>query len=35
VELRGAVELLRRAIGNQFHLGTGWDDLTASYLEKL
>lgn len=34
-ELRGAAELLRRAVGANFHLGTNWDEATAGYLTGL
>jgi hypothetical protein len=33
VEIRGAIELLARAVGNSLHIGKGWDRATASYLK--
>jgi hypothetical protein len=33
VEIRGAIELLARAVGNSLHVGKGWDNATASYLK--
>lgn len=35
VEIRGAIELLVRAMGNAVHIGKDWDDITASYLKNL
>jgi hypothetical protein len=35
VELRGAVELLRRAAGSSVRVGDGWDEATASYIRDL
>ena len=32
VEVRGAVELLRRVLGPALHVGSAWDDATAVYL---
>jgi len=32
-EIRGAVELLRRTLGQSLHVGDGWDQATAVYLQ--
>jgi hypothetical protein len=32
-EVRGAIELLRRAMSDGVHVGSGWDEVTARYLE--
>jgi len=34
-EVRGAVELLRRALGGGLRIGQGWDEATAVYLTGL
>ena len=31
-EVRGAIELLRRMLGQSLQVGHGWDDATAVYL---
>lgn len=33
VEIRGAIELLARAVGKSLHVGKGWDNVTATYLK--
>ena len=33
IEVRGAIELVRRAMSNNFHVGSGWDEVTARCLE--
>jgi hypothetical protein len=35
VELRGAIEVLRRNDGSSLRVGTGWDSATARYIESL
>jgi hypothetical protein len=32
-EIRGAIEMLRRVLGSALHVGEGWDEATAVYLQ--
>jgi hypothetical protein len=32
-EVRGGIELLKRVMSTDLHVGSGWDEVTARYLE--